>query len=177
MKRLTKKELEAIQELEQERKRLRREMMDALENYWKDISAMERVARLNGKESIKEETKEKLFNNYEVIKDLTKSQINILRELIFNERDRLEYYKGYGRMKEILPQDSIWLSDSITFDITTEGLLEQFELLKRIGIKKIYYTNTSTTALDDMVWLFKIGAKIIGITNISDSNEGLIIEL
>ncbi|MGM9543514.1 MAG: hypothetical protein ACI3T9_00875 [Romboutsia timonensis] len=177
MKRLTKKELEAIQELEQERKRLRREMMEALENYWQDVAAMERVAKLNGKSGIQKETKDKLFSNYEVIKDLTKNQINILRELIFNERDRKEYYKGYGRMKEILPQDAIWLSDSITFNITTEGLLEQFKLLKRIGIKKIYYTNTSTTALDDMVWLFKIGAKIIGITNISDSNEGLIIEL
>lgn len=177
MAKLTKKELKEMEELQKERIRLKRRMVDELENYYKDVAAMERIAKLNGKQGITEETKDKLFSNYETIKDLTKEQIDIIMTLIYNERDKEEYYKGYGKMKELLPQDGIWLNDSITFNITSEGLLDQLELLRRIGIRKIYYTNSSTTGLDDMVWLYNIGGRIIGITKIDQYNTGLIIEI
>lgn len=176
------KKSKKIEEAKKEQRRLRREMLEALKNYWKDVAAMERVAKLTDNKQILfngdliAEEKNKLYNNYSILQGLTISQISILRTLIHNDEERDEYSIGskYGRMNELLPDEAIWLDDS--FD-SEEDLLEQIELLKRIGITKIYYTNKSTLALSNMIWLYRAGTKIIGTTNINKHNEGIVIEL
>lgn len=182
MKRITKKEMEAMEELKKAQRRLRREMVESLQSYWKDVAAMERVAKLSnnndilvGGNLIKEE-KDKLYSNYSILEGLTINQISALRTLIQNEKERDEIYRGIKNpyMKEELPDDAIWVRDIVWRE---EDLLEQIELFKRIGINKVYYTDRSTAALDAVIWFTRLGAKIIGTTNISEYNEGLIIEL
>ena len=48
---------------------------------------------------------------------------------------------------------------------------------KSLGITKMYYTDKSTAALHVIVWLTRLGCKIVDTTKISEFNEGLIIEL
>ena len=50
MKKLTKKEMEAIKEEERRLRSKRLNMMSQLESYWKDVEATIRVARLNNDE-------------------------------------------------------------------------------------------------------------------------------
>ena len=178
-----KKQLKEIEEAKKAQRRLRWEMTEALKSYWEDIAAMERVAKITGNKDallmggqlVKQE-KEKLFNNYEVLKDLTTSQLSALRIIIHNEEQLEEFLLGsrHSIMKEQLPADAIWIKDIIWKE---EEFLEQLELFKRIGITKIYYTDHSTATLRAMVWFTRAGAKIIGTTNISEYEEGLIIEL
>lgn len=182
MEKLNKKQVKEIEELKKAQRRLRREMIEALQNYWKDVAAVERVAKLtnnndilHGGELIKEE-RQKLYDNYPVLEGLTISQISILRTLIHNEEEKEEFLRGnkYSQFKEALPGDAIVMKD---FVWNEEELTEQLELLKRIGIKEIYFVNSSTAVLKEMVWLFRAGARIVGTTNIDEYNEGLIIEL
>ena len=182
MAKLTKKEIKEMEELKKAQRRLRWEMKEAVQNYWKDIAAMERVARLTDNYNILkggsliQEEKDKLYANYPVLEGLTSSQKSILRTLIHNDEEREEYLKDskYSKFKELLPGDAIVLSDFVWKE---EELLEQIELLKRLGIDQIYFTNSSTAVLREMVWLFRAGAMIVGTTNIDEYNEGLIIEL
>ena len=176
MKKLTKKEIELIENEKREKARSRRIMMRELESYWQDVEAVRRVALINGEveklvygNELKKEERERLLNRYENIKDLNDNQKQVIRTLIHNERDRRN-----NTTKEYLTEDSIWISDIIWKE---KDLKETTDFLKELGIEKIYYTNHSTNALEVIVWLTKIGAKIIGTTNISEYNEGLIIEL
>lgn len=176
MKKMTKKEMEIIEKERQEKLRLKRDLINNLESYWKDIEAVTRVAKINGdteklkyNDRLNDEETQKLLNRYENIKDLSNNQISVLRTIIHNKSDERR-----NILKEYLSEDSIWTNDIIWKE---EDLKEMVEFLKKIGITKIYYTNHSTNALEVIVWLTKIGAKIIGTTKISEYNEGLIIEL
>lgn len=176
MKKLTKKEIELIENEKREKARIRRKMISDLKNYWEDVEAVIRVAKINGEteklkynDRLNEEETQKLLNRYESIKDLSDNQKQIIRTLIHNERDRRD-----NTTKEYLSEDSIWISDIIWKE---KDLKEITEFLKELGIEKIYYTNHSTNVMEVLVWLTKIGAKIIGTTNISEYNEGLIIEV
>lgn len=182
MKKLTKKELEDIENKKKEIRHKRLEMTRALESYWRDVEATIRVAKLNNNHEIMsysdrliKSEEEKLWNNYECLKGLTENQIQALRILVWNKNEREDSHKNkYCRMKEQLPEEAIWINDIIWKE---EDLIEYIEFLKELGITHIYYTNHSTACLDFMVWITKLGAKIIGITNISEFNEGLIIEI
>lgn len=176
MKKLTKKEIELIENEKREKARVRRTMISDLKNYWQDVEAVIRVAKINGEteklkynDRLNEEETQKLLNRYESIKDLSDNQKQIIRTLINNERDRRD-----NTAKEYLSEDSIWIRDIIWKE---EDLKEITHFLKELGIEKIYYTNKSTNVMEVLVWLTKIGAKIIGTTNISEYNEGLIIEV
>ena len=175
MAKLTKKEIQEMEELEKERLRLRLSMMEALENYWKDIAAMERVNKITGGGDVTKEVKKELFSRYKVLEGLTDNQIDTIRVLISNRDELRRMEMGIdSRMKERLPQDAIWLNDIVWKE---EDLLEQLGLFKRIGIAKVYYTDKSTAVMAAIVWFTKAKAKIIGLTNIDEYNEGLIIEL
>lgn len=177
MAKLTKKEIKEMEEMKRAKRSLRREMMDSLQNYWKDVEAMERVYKIQEKPShLTNEERDNLFNRYEVLKGLTTHQIDALRTLIYNKNEKDRFNRGdqYSQIKEYLPEDAIWISDIVWKE---EDLKEQLELFSRIGIEKVYYTDKSTAALRAIVWFTKAGAKISGVTNISEYNEGLIIDL
>lgn len=182
MKKLTKKELEAIENERKEIRHKRLEMIRSLESYWKDVDATIRVAKLNDNKEmlsysdrlVKSE-EEKLWNNYENLQGLTEIQIQALRVLVRNKNEREQFYKDkYCRMKEQLPEDAVWISDIVWKE---EDLIEMVNFYKSLGITKMYYTDKSTAALHVIVWLTRLGCKIVGITNITEYNEGLIIEL
>ena len=92
---MTKKEMKIIENEKREKASLRRQMMDDLNSYWRDIEAVTRVAKINGEKEkldysgylVKEE-QEKLFNRYENLKDLSKNQNDVLRILLRNDEDR-----------------------------------------------------------------------------------------
>ena len=95
MKKLTKKEIELIEIEKREKARVRRAMISDLKNYWEDVEAVIRVAKINGEteklkynDRLNEEETQKLLNRYESIKDLSDNQKQIIRTLIHNERDR-----------------------------------------------------------------------------------------
>ena len=176
MKKLTKKEMEIIEKEKREKTILKNNMISDLEDYWKDIEAVRRVAIINQDiekldygNNLKKEEKEKLLNRYERIKDLSNTQIEVLRTLIHNRSDERR-----NITKEHLPANAIWTNDIIWKE---ENLIEYITFLKELGIEKIYYTNHSTNALEVIVWLTKAGAKVIGTTKISEYNEGVIFEL
>ena len=176
MKKLTKKELKLLEEEKRIKYSNRRNMINDLENFWKDVDAVTRVAIINEEteklqygNTLKNEEREKLLNRYERINNLSKNQMSVLRTLINNEYDERKEIA-----KEHLSKESIWISDIFWKE---EDLKETVEFLKELGINKIYYTNHSTNALEVIIWLTKLEAKIIGTTNISEYNEGLIIEL
>lgn len=182
MEKLTKKQLKEMEELQQAQRRLKREMVQSIESYWKDIAAMERVAKLTGNKDILlngdliKEEKEKLFANYTVLQGLTKAQLVLLRTMVNNDKERSAFLREdkYSQMKELLPDTAVWMRDLVWSE---EELLEQIDLLKRMGMNKIYFTDKSTAALQELVWFTRAGAKVEGITNISEYNEGLIIKL
>lgn len=174
---MTKKEKELLLKEKQEKASLRRNMIDSLESYWKDVAATLRVAKINnetdkltyGNDLTKEE-KDRLFNRYELLTDLNDNQIKILRTLVHNDRDRYESRKA----KETLPSDAVWIDDIIWNE---QELDDYLELFKRIGIEKIYYTNASTGALEVITWLTNRDIKIIGVTKISEYHDGLIFQI
>ena len=181
MKKLTKKEMEAIKEEERRLRSKRLNMMNQLESYWKDVEATIRVAKLNNDEEtlkygkLVEEKRIQLLNNYESIKDLSDAEIQAVRMMICNNNSRHEYdTKKWCNMKEYLPEDAVWMNDIIWRE---EDLIKQVELFRSVGIKNIYYTDKSTACLQAMVWFTRLNCKIVGTTNISEYNEGLIIEL
>ena len=111
MKKLTKKELEAIENERKEMRYKRLEMVRSLESFWKDVDATIRVAKLNDNKEmlsysdrlVKSE-EEKLWNNYENLKGLTEIQTQALRILVWNKNEREQFFKDkYCIMKEQLP--------------------------------------------------------------------------
>ena len=81
MKKLTKKELEAIENERKEMRHKRLEMIRSLESFWKDVDATIRVAKLNDNKEILsysdrlvKSEEEKLWNNYENLKGLTEQK-------------------------------------------------------------------------------------------------------
>lgn len=182
MKKLTKKELEAIENERKEMRHKRLEMIRSLESFWKDVDATIRVAKLNDNKEmlsysdrlVKSE-EEKLWNNYENLKGLTEIQTQALRILVWNKNERDQFFKDkYCIMKEQLPEDAVWIRDIIWKE---EDLIEMVNFYKSLGITKMYYTDKSTAALHVIVWLTRLGCKIADTTKISEFNEGLIIEL
>lgn len=182
MKKLTKKELEAIENERKEMRHKRLEMIRSLESFWKDVDATIRVAKLNDNKEILgyddrlvKSEEEKLWNNYENLKGLTKIQTQALRILVCNKNEREQFFRDkYCIMKVQLPEDAVWIRDVIWKE---EDLIEMVNFYKSLGITKMYYTDDSTAALPVIVWLTRLNCKIIGTTNILEYNEGLIIEL
>ena len=114
MKKLTKKEMEAIKEEERRLRSKRLNMMSQLESYWKDVEATIRVAKLNNDEEtlkygkLVEEKRIQLLNNYELIKDLSDAEIQAVRIMICNNNLRHEYdTKKKSRKVEINKTDYI----------------------------------------------------------------------
>ena len=182
MKKLTKKELEAIENERKEMRHKRLEMIRSLESFWKDVDATIRVAKLNDNKEILsysdrlvKSEEEKLWNNYENLKGLTKIQTQALRILVLNKNEREQFFRDkYCTMKEQLPENAVWINDIIWEE---EDLIEMVNFYKSLGITKMYYTDRGTLALPVIVWLTRLGCKIIDTTKISEFNEGLVIEL
>lgn len=122
------------------------------------------------------EERDKLIEGLKNIKELNKAEREIIRELYFSELERntFKVNKNRSRLNEELPEDAIWLEHTTWKE---EDFINQTYLLKNLKINKVYYTDKSTAALNGIVWFTKMGAKIIGTTKITDSTEGLIIEL
>ena len=182
MKKLTKKELEAIENERKEMRHKRLEMIRSLESFWKDVDATIRVAKLNDNKEILtcsdrlvKSEEEKLWNNYENLKGLTKIQTEALRILVLNKNEREQFFRDkYCTMKEQLPENAVWINDIIWKE---EDLIEMVNFYKSLGITKMYYTDRGTLALPVIVWLTRLGCKIVDTTKISEFNEGLVIEL
>ena len=92
-----------------------------------------------------------------------------------NKNEREQFFRDkYCTMKEQLPENAVWINDIIWKE---EDLIELVNFYKSLGITKMYYTDKGTSALPVIVWLTRLGCKIVDTTNISEYNEGLIIEL
>lgn len=159
-----------IKELETKQADLRSRSKMQLRDFWADVNATARYYKINDMRDkltyngdLIDSEREILLSRYELIKDLTKHEISVLRTLINNtENNRI--FVGH---------DEIYIND---FAWDENEVIEKVNYMKKLGIKKIYFHDSSTAALRNLVWLINNGCTVIG-TSEKDDKEGLVIEV
>lgn len=203
-KKLTKVQEKELARIQQDKENLRWRVLLSVNEYWQDCSAMERVSKIECK-LFTEDKKLELLNRYEDLKFLTEyidsnnvdekgkvvmdtyyrawSFIRTLNKSVkmydkVNKREDYDFETKQVTYIELdtLPKNAIWIDD-IIWDESQMKLYLQ--LCSKFGINKMYYTNASSGALQNITDLIKFNAKIIGTTNICEfrPDEGLIFDL
>lgn len=175
-KKLTKKELKAIEE--EKRKEhakkitLRRHFIDALHGWWADVDATLRYCKINNVEdklngssynpSLSKEEKKRLFDRYDTLKELINYDEDREWDAVYtiNKTDKA-YNEGedYCILEKPLDGETLFIDDTIwdqkQFDRT-------LELAKKLGYTKAVYISSSTSAMENVVRFIKADCKIIG---------------
>lgn len=203
-KKLTKTQEKELLKIQQQKEMLRSKVLSAINEYWKDCSAMERVSKIEGT-SFTDDKKLQLVNRYEDLKFLNdyidpndldeKGKINLdryynawsfLRILnksvkMYNKVNRKEDYNFETKQTEyveldMLPRNAVLFDDIIWNE---EEMRIYLQLCIKFGIDKVYYTNSSSGALKNISDLTRFNAKIIGTTNICEfrPDSGLIFDI
>lgn len=192
---MNKKELnkEMMEELK-EKRALRREVIQAINDYRADKEATIRYYKLhdmteklesNNRLTLEEERA--LLRNYKVLdfikpyRDYTEEEekrgddraYDFIRQMIVTNQ---EYNGGSRGLENIIQADAIWL-DEIIWD--TNQIKLYLTLARRFGYNQIYYTNTSSGALKNITDLVSLGAKVVGTCNKTGDREkaGLILDI
>lgn len=167
---LNKKELEEIKDEITQKKVYRRKLIEECDNYWKDISALERVYKIN-----KEEDKLD-FNGY-----LKKEEVSKRKE------NYKEYSKLSNKMTWILGEMLNWYkkddykartTDTYRYDggITLwneEEVKEFINLLDMLGFTTLEYANNSSIALENIHYITKNSSfKLVDSSIKEDDNWG-----
>lgn len=186
-KKMTKTQIKEIEMAKQEKRRLRRRLVDSVKNYWKDCEAVERVAKINKEENmldyrgyLVEEQKTKLLSNYENLKFLVgidykeNKSWSVVRTIVESQNVRDNYYSGTTRAKEYLPEDSAWMNEIVW---SHDEMKLYIKLFQEYGIDYIYFTNSSSGALESITSLVSLGATVIGTTIIYEDGKGIIFDI
>lgn len=185
-KKLTKAQLKEMEERQEELRGKRRNFVEAVKGYWKDIEAAESYLKTKG-ERLEFEEKERLFRRYDALAEYN---------LEYNDKDSADYrmwciiryivkgninYTNY-RGEEIdkyftikMEKDDL-LVDDIIWNINELKLL--IKEARKYGFKNIFYTNNSSGAMEVIGEAISLGGKITNtLYNTADSRFGLIINI
>ena len=160
---MTKKELKQMEDARQQKYLLRCKLVDALENYHKDLDAFARVCKINGEE-LTDETRQKVLDNYptlteygykinrtERIADAVVDAINVIAR---TERV-LKRYSSSTKFEFGLSQLDLVYEGSFRVDITGAILLH---LAQTLGYEIVMYMGHGITELADLV---DMGCKVM----------------
>ena len=192
-KKLTKKELKELEEKQNELRIIRRKTLEDYKNYQKDIEATERFYKINPDETkykygkLSKEERIKLLRRYEELgflklyEDYTKEEQNQQQDrgwdfirLMYYTKQEQDSWKDH-MLNEIIDEDGIW-NDDIIWSKEQIGLY--LKLAKKFGYTKLYYTNGSSGALENITNLIDFGAKVIGTCSKKGYNkQGLIFDI
>ena len=184
-KKMTKKELKAIEEANRKaynaKITLRRNFLDELHSYWKDVEATSRYYQINQiKDKVKwngslnESEKKKLFERYETLKEVAKYDGKRDWEAIhtINSTDNVYHgdYDRFGTKYQTPIKENTLIIDDIIWD--QEQFDKTIELARKFGYTEVLYIDSSTACAENMARFAKIGSQILG-TNAKMSNWGL----
>ena len=194
-KKMTKKEIEAMNEKQAELRGGRNEFIHAIKEFWKDVDATIRYYKINEKREyltysadLVDTEKEKLLRRHESLEFV---------KLHYNDKDAPDYrtwdfirqmirtyeeMHNYTGEAELLvdreyKQDGFWNNDIIWTETQTKLYLR---MCKKFGYKYLIFTNSSSGALEDITSLVKLGAKIVNICTTryhKEDAQGLVFDL
>ena len=178
-KKLTKAEIKAIEEKQNQKRTLRDRVIRALRDYERDIEATKRYYQINGMTDkimygggLIPEEKEKLLRRYDCL-DFLKVYENYTKEerdeakdytwsfvrLMWNTEDEDESCGDGRRLQAYIERDDLW-NDEIIWSKAQVKLYLQ--LATKFGYKRILYTNSSSGALANITDFVDFGAKVVG---------------
>ena len=165
-KKLSKKERE---ELERSLRSKRREFIEAVEGFWRDVENAEDYLKTKG-EKVSEEERERLFRRYSALNEYKLNydddskdgrMWSIIRFIVHGTK------RNYGRgevdkyLTIKLEEDDLYLND-IIWNIDELRLL--FKEAKKYGFKRIFYMNNSSGAMETIGQALELGMVIDGNT-------------
>lgn len=198
-KKLTKKELAALEEIKRQKRSDRELLVSSVRGYWEDVKATVRYYNLHNmtdkvyRDDLREESeKQQLLENYEILKDnnykvsYEKEEFNpwsTIRWIVKNER-KSYLYDDY-KLEYPLFKDAFYIDD---FWWTTKDIEGSVKMLLQYGYTTIHLFDNSTAVMRNLVDLINLGCKVVGTNKVLRKTwcdkdeyvvdkEGLIIEL
>lgn len=180
-KKLTKKELEAIQK---EKENARYYFIQAIQDYWKDKDAAERYYKTKG-EIMPEEEVERLFRRYEVLnnynikynkEDKNYRMWDAIRCMVRDYESKHDYRNPLDKHFTVKADKNDLIVDDIIWDIDQLQTLIS-EALK-YGYERIFYMNNSSGAMETLGQLVELGGVLEGtVYNVEYDRFGLIFNI
>lgn len=162
-----------------ERRHLRLSYINDTINYRKDYEAIKRVAKINedysklDRDYLSKEEENKLKERYPLLQNLTKGE-KLGISLLVEAKKYRDNYIQFKQLNKYIDEETIWLN-AVVWDY--EEMEQLYNFLIKVGVNTIYYTEHSTGTLDDMVWLHKLGAKIVDTVVLDGDREGLVFKI
>ena len=183
-KKLTKKELEAIKN---EKRNLRSEFANAINEYWENVAAAEKYLKLKG-QKLEDAEREEIFYRNEILKDYK------LKYEDKKEDDRMwttirilvnNYNNKYGRYSTRDAFDKYFTIKLDKDDLVTDEIIWNLSQLKTLireaqkyGYERIFYMNNGSGAMEVIGEFLELGAVIEGnVYDVQYSKFGLIINI
>lgn len=184
-KKLTKAELKALEERQEELRRERRQFIEDIESFWRDQSAAERYLKIKG-EKLSDEEREELLHQYESLKDL-KVKYNdgdederiwcLIREMVNGYKSAWKSSDPDKYLTIKLDKDDLLLSDNYSIWDFTQ-LKMTIRVAKRYGYKNIFFMSNSTQAAPILGQAIAVGGKVVGSTyNVEYERFGIIVNI
>lgn len=166
-RRVRKEDLKA-ENIEMEAKRTaRRDFLRAVKSYWEDVEAVERVNKINGRNSrLSVEECQALMDRYIELKGIKaqygKDEVNVWRNIhMFTNSDRIK--EDTERWVEKAGADELYITD---FFWEGKDIDNFMELCDKYGIKQIHIFDSSTALMRNLVYFIEKGCKVEGTTKL-----------
>lgn len=181
-KKLTKKELEAIKN---EKRNLRREFAQAINEYWNNVEAAETYLKLKGLK-LEDAEREEIFHRNEILKDYKlryednkedDRMWTAIRTIVNNYNNKHNYSReAFDKYFTIKLEEDDLVTDEIIWNISQLKTL--IKEAQKYGYERIFYMNNGSGAMEVVGEFLELGGVIEGsVYNVEHERFGLIINI
>lgn len=150
---MTKKEMKRLEEIRLQKKEERREFLNALNSYWLDVEALERVARIK-KEEFTKEDRQLALERYQVLGE------NGLTDTSEDKPYVWEVAKVMSKSKDGWGNYSVLEVDDYIHNI--KELLAYIYFIKKFGYEEVLFADRGSEAMKSITMFVNAGAKVVG---------------